>query len=102
MAGAAGGAVAGVGGRIGWESKTARTDSGRKEIPEFARLSFSQQGEDIVLYHALHDAMKIEKPTYMDVGAAHPRRKTTTPTCCTEQRLPRRAGRGRIRCSWNC
>jgi FkbM family methyltransferase len=38
----------------------------------FARKSFAQQGEDIVLYHALHDELKIERPVYMDVGAAHP------------------------------
>ncbi len=41
-------------------------------MPEHARLSFSQQGEDIVLYHVLHELMKIETPTYVDVGAAYP------------------------------
>jgi FkbM family methyltransferase len=75
VAGAAGGAVAGVGGRIGWERKKG---GGGNEVPEFARLSFSQQGEDLVLYHALHDTMKIDKPTYMDVGAAHPRKGNNT------------------------
>ena len=64
------GAVAGAGGRIGWE----RTRIGRPggTMPEYGRVSFSQEGEDIVLYHALRDTMKIEKPVYMDVGAAHP------------------------------
>jgi FkbM family methyltransferase len=41
-------------------------------LPPFARLSFSQQGEDIVLYHLLHDAMKIASPTYLDIGAGDP------------------------------
>jgi FkbM family methyltransferase len=76
ITGGAAGAVSGVAGRIGWERKH-NTDTG-KTIPEFARLSFSQQGEDIVLYHALHDLMKIENATYMDVGAAHPRKSNNT------------------------
>lgn len=47
-------------------------------LPEHARLSFSQQGEDIVLYHMLHELMKIATPTYMDVGAAYPVRGNNT------------------------
>jgi hypothetical protein len=47
-------------------------------LPEHARLSFSQQGEDIVVYHVLHDLMKIATPTYMDVGAAYPVRGSNT------------------------
>ena len=35
-------------------------------------MSFSQQGEDIVLYHVVRDLLKVEKATYMDVGAAEP------------------------------
>jgi FkbM family methyltransferase len=41
-------------------------------LPEHARLSFSQQGEDIVLFHVLHELLKIVAPTYLDVGAAYP------------------------------
>jgi FkbM family methyltransferase len=41
-------------------------------IPPGAQLSFSQQGEDIVLFHLLKDGMKIDKPTYLDIGAADP------------------------------
>ena len=41
-------------------------------------MSFSAEGEDIVLFHALKDTMKIEKPTYMDVGAAHPKAANNT------------------------
>lgn len=77
ISGGAVGAVAGVAGRIGWDRGHHSTETG-KIIPEFARLSYSQQGEDIVLYHALHDAMKIENATYMDVGAAHPRKSNNT------------------------
>ena len=70
-AGAIGGAVCAA----GWE----RFRPGRPQtLPEFGRLSFSQQGEDIVLYHALHDALGLERPTYMDVGAAHPVRSNNT------------------------
>lgn len=47
-------------------------------MPEHARLSFSQQGEDIVLFHALHDALRIVTPTYLDVGAAYPVRGNNT------------------------
>jgi FkbM family methyltransferase len=46
--------------------------------PPDSRLSFSQQGEDIVMYHALHDTLKIESPTFIDVGAAHPIRSNNT------------------------
>ena len=40
--------------------------------PSKARQSFSQQGEDIVLYHLLHDWMKLTAPVYLDIGAADP------------------------------
>lgn len=48
------------------------------QLPEHARLSFSQQGEDIILFHALHEVLKIERPTYLDVGAAYPVRGSNT------------------------
>lgn len=47
-------------------------------MPPDARISFSQQGEDIVLWHALKEVLKIANPTYMDVGAAHPTRSNNT------------------------
>src|SRR5215813_8721308 len=65
------GVVIGTGGDFAWE----RFWSPQKK---FARQSFSQQGEDIVLYHALHETLKIERPTYMDVGAAHPVQSNNT------------------------
>ena len=47
-------------------------------LPEHARLSFSQQGEDIVLFHVLHELLKIRNPCYVDVGAAYPVRGNNT------------------------
>lgn len=69
MTGMVAGAVAGVGGRIGWERYSPETAG---LLPKHGRVSYSAQGEDIVLFHAVTETMKIEKPTYMDVGAADP------------------------------
>jgi FkbM family methyltransferase len=57
--------LAGFGGRIAYDRM------GDTFEPK-GRKSFSQQGEDIVLYHLLHDLMKIQTPTYIDIGAADP------------------------------
>ncbi|HSN15131.1 MAG TPA: FkbM family methyltransferase [Anaeromyxobacteraceae bacterium] len=46
--------------------------------PQEGRLSFSQQGEDIVLYHVLHDVLRVSAPTYVDIGAADPVRGNNT------------------------
>jgi FkbM family methyltransferase len=46
--------------------------------PPDARLSFSQQGEDLVLYHVLHDYLRLDAPTYLDIGAADPVRANNT------------------------
>lgn len=35
-------------------------------------VSYSQMGEDLVVFHLLKDAMKIAQPTYLDIGAADP------------------------------
>jgi FkbM family methyltransferase len=72
VAGAATGAAVGSVGTNRFQPEPGPT------TPEFARLSFSEQGEDIVLYHALHDLLAIDRPTYMDVGAAHPVRSNNT------------------------
>jgi FkbM family methyltransferase len=40
--------------------------------PQAGRLSYSQMGEDLVLLDLLRDGMKIERPTYLDIGAADP------------------------------
>jgi FkbM family methyltransferase len=68
------GGVAGAAGTTGWRYRPGRP----LDIPEFSRLSFSQQGEDIVLFHALHDLLGLSQPTYMDVGAAHPVQSSNT------------------------
>ena len=82
-----GGAVCGsavaVGGRVGrnWGTPPPPAPAPPPPppaLPEHARLSFSQQGEDIVLYHVLHELLKIATPTYMDVGAAYPVRGNNT------------------------
>jgi len=88
------GAVAGVvpGAAAVWVSKTARDrdrsawDKERADCdrdramwkPDDSRKSYSQQGEDIVLFHALRDVLKVNPPTYLDVGAAHPVRSNNT------------------------
>lgn len=41
-------------------------------LPEHGRLSFAQQGEDILLHHVFSELLKITTPTYLDVGAAYP------------------------------
>jgi FkbM family methyltransferase len=67
------GALAGapVAGAAGYAARIAR-DRPRAEPQPRGRPSFSQQGEDIVLYHILHDLLKIQTPTYLDIGAADP------------------------------
>ncbi len=66
IAGALVGAPAGaLLGGLGWR----RTEA---SLPPEGRLSFAQQGEDIVLYHVLHDVLKVSAPTYLDIGAADP------------------------------
>ena len=68
------GVAAGAAGAVAWNFRAGQPQT----VPEFGRLSFSQQGEDIILYHALHDLLKLDRPTYLDVGAAHPVRGSNT------------------------
>jgi FkbM family methyltransferase len=70
------GAVSGAAGTgvLGFATGLAR---GRKSPdatcpPPNARLSFSQQGEDLILYSLLHEHMKLAQPTYLDIGAGDP------------------------------
>jgi FkbM family methyltransferase len=66
IAGGAAGIGAGLGGgKLIW-------GQGGLKWPAEARMTFSQQGEDIVLFHVMRDLLKAEKGTYMDVGAAEP------------------------------
>ena len=47
------------------------------EVPA-GRESFAQQGEDLILYNLLHDVLKIESPTYLDIGAGDPVQASNT------------------------
>jgi FkbM family methyltransferase len=68
MTAAAGGAVgAGAG---SWMSD--------RDWPADARMTFAQQGEDIVLFHVIRDLLRVERATYLDVGAAEPVRSSNT------------------------
>jgi FkbM family methyltransferase len=81
LAGAAGAGVVGSAGMAGaaeWDTGPLPTPAGRAGPASKARQSFSQQGEDIVLYHLLHDWMKLESPTYLDIGAADPIQSSNT------------------------
>ncbi len=40
--------------------------------PPRGRTSFSQQGEDLVMYNLLYHELGIENPSYLDIGAADP------------------------------
>jgi FkbM family methyltransferase len=42
------------------------------QLPAEGRLSYAQQGEDIVAYHLLRDVLRLTAPTYLDIGAADP------------------------------
>ncbi len=39
---------------------------------EPSRLSFSQQGEDLILFNLLRDVLKLPAPRYLDIGAGDP------------------------------
>ena len=36
------------------------------------RMSFAQEGEDLILYNLLHDVLRLENPSYLDIGAGDP------------------------------
>jgi len=81
LAGAAGAGIVGSAGiavAAEWDTGPLPKPAERPGPPSKARQSFSQQGEDIVLYHLLHDWMKIESPTYLDIGAADPIQSSNT------------------------
>ncbi len=65
--GAAGIGAAGLGAK-GW----------RRAENLHSRESYSQMGEDLVLHDLLHDGMKIQRPTYVDIGAADPVQASNT------------------------
>jgi len=63
--GTAGLAVGGVAGR-------ASSNAGLGIASFEGRMSYSQQGEDLIIHDLLRIAMKIDKPVYLDIGAADP------------------------------
>ncbi|MCX5706432.1 MAG: FkbM family methyltransferase [Candidatus Omnitrophica bacterium] len=38
----------------------------------YAKVSYSQQGEDLIVNFIFSEGFKISKPTYLDIGAHHP------------------------------
>jgi FkbM family methyltransferase len=66
LIGAAGGVAAGIAGTVAVAPKFLRPE------PLPGKLSYAQQGEDIVLWQILVYVLGIERPTYMDIGAHHP------------------------------
>lgn len=81
-----GGALTGAAATLGVQVLQSRTEPvpepaplpAAPALPEHAQLSFSQQGEDLLLYHAAKDVLQLERPSYMDVGAAYPIRGNNT------------------------
>jgi FkbM family methyltransferase len=67
------GALAGapLAGLVGFASRAAYEQAYAVFQPK-GRLSFSQQGEDIALFHIMRDLLKVKTPTYVDIGAADP------------------------------
>lgn len=48
------------------------------DVRSLGRVSFAQAGEDIVLYDLAHIVLKLQKPSYLDIGAADPVRGNNT------------------------
>ena len=64
--GAAGGAAAGATGTVALAPKFLRP------APLPGKLSYAESGEDLVLWQIASGVLRIENPTYMDIGAHHP------------------------------
>lgn len=50
----------------------------RKLVPKYRKSSYSQCGEDLIVKFLFENFFKIENPTYMDIGANHPRKISNT------------------------
>jgi FkbM family methyltransferase len=78
--GASSAVVLGVAGRAVSGTMAGETDAPLPDVPTPAppptlyqgRRSFAQQGEDLVLYNLLCQDLKIQAPTYLDIGAGDP------------------------------
>ena len=66
VVGAVAGAAGGAAGTVALAPKFLRP------APLPGRLSYSQVGEDLVMWHIAYDVLGIKQPTYMDIGAHHP------------------------------
>jgi FkbM family methyltransferase len=65
VTGIAGAAAVGVAGGVSFSRTPAAP-------PAEGRRSFSQQGEDLIIYDLLHGLMKVDKPVYLELGSADP------------------------------
>jgi FkbM family methyltransferase len=54
------------------QEQTSNQEPEGRVLPEHARMTFAQQGEDIVLFHVVRDLLRVDRATYIDVGAAEP------------------------------
>jgi len=75
--GVAGGAAIGAAGTVALQETGAPPSiwpfaSGRGHSRQQERISFSQMGEDLILSALLRDRLKIDAPSYLDIGAADP------------------------------
>ncbi|MGB8932335.1 MAG: FkbM family methyltransferase [Anaeromyxobacteraceae bacterium] len=80
VGGLAGASVGALLGRLGLKRPEAPPPAPKapEAPPPEGRLSFSQEGEDIVLFHVLRDVLRVSAPTYLDIGAADPVRGSNT------------------------
>ena len=78
LAGTLTGLAAGVGLEklVAFEKKSREVDGGDdSKLPwyiEYAQPSFAQQGEDLIINSIFQNHLKINKPSYIDIGAYHP------------------------------
>ncbi len=67
------GTLAGASGAAAlWSARTLSSKPPLPTLTHAGRLSYSQMGEDLVLHDMLHLLMKLERPSYLDIGAADP------------------------------
>lgn len=60
--------------RLAWQCLTTFEDAVDRSV---LKVSFAQNGEDLIAWHALH-ALGIRQPRYLDIGAHHPVRLSNT------------------------
>lgn len=47
-------------------------------LPSFARVSYSQCGEDMIVDHLLRHVLSVERPSFIDIGCGDPQRLNNT------------------------